>query len=428
VRQGQKFAAPYRESASLLISCRSTDIHSDVKQFITYINQPMPLPVGCTACAGWVESTQQPQPMHSKVDPQRFRTALDSAIALHLDRDVFLRGALFSDEIRGLSSNPKARSEHTVDMTTQSHLVLTAWRHVMATEAGRLLCYASDQPLQGAVHKVALLRIGEDGKQVFRWNEKLDGCLLVPFTTSLSFLLVNLESKRNVSGSDFAKAERIAEMQFYFLKGALELTKAKFLVLAPFITIEGDTVGLYLVAAVERAPNDPPQTCVLCEFDVSKRDGATRLLAVMYRLADWMTNYGTELVEGMRNYASQLQQLSNEKASSHSNSRSKRRTGDSSSGVEGSDKGQKNAPTGSNVILSGWFEGLEMVGKKGYHLASRTVWVKLWSVEDEKLARAEAEALEALAGPGVPRLLGQKTTREGVGRSHGAMRKASASR
>jgi serine/threonine protein kinase len=34
--------------------------------------------------------------------------------------------------------------------------------------------------------------------------------------------------------------------------------------------------------------------------------------------------------------------------------------------------------------------------------------VKLWSVEDEKLAHTEAEALEALAGPGVPKLLGQR--------------------
>jgi hypothetical protein len=406
VKQGQQFAAPFHEKGHRLATFKREHLPANVQEFETYIMQPMPLPVGYTACAGWVESTQpQPQAMFSNVTSECHRVALDSANRLHVAREVFLRGTLDPIVDQRTSINRNARSEHTVDMTTQSHLVLTAWRDVMATDLGRLLCYASDQPLQGVVHNVALLRLGKEGN-VYRWNEKPDGCLLVPFTKYLS-LLVNLETKSDDTESDEAKAERTAEMQFYFLKEALKNTTLP--VLAPFITIEGDTVALYLVAAVEGAPNDSPQTCTLYRFDVSKRDEATQLLAVMYRLADWMAKYSTNVVENVSRDACGLQLIGIDKASSRSFSGSKSpKPGKSSSVNDGKNNGVNKPLLGSNVALSGWFEGLQRVGKRGNHVASRTVWVKLWSVEDEKLARAEAEALEALAGPGVPRLLGQK--------------------
>lgn len=68
-------------------------------------------------------------------------------------------------------------------------------------------------------------------------------------------------------------------------------------IVVPFTTINQNKVDLYVIA--DETASDTPKCGLVESWKVDEENGATRLLAAMYRLADWAIETGAHLINDM---------------------------------------------------------------------------------------------------------------------------------
>ncbi len=242
-----------------------------------------------------------------------------------------------------------------------------------------------------------------------------------------------LHSEHKADGtSDFAKALSTAVAQFYLLKSVMRAED----VVVPFITINRQVVELFVVISAE----EKPVWWRVELWDVTKLDRAYSLLAAMYRLIEWVAEFGGRMTKGasrldviqMRLLESITIPQSEARTASGEGSSGKRSSGRLAGKTDKSGKGRNDAATSLSVRFDVEFveqfpRGLQVMDLHSgqieqeerpwyFATADETMWAKV--VDSEKCERGWNEAtnlrlLNEEGVVGVPKLMDAWETDEG---------------
>jgi hypothetical protein len=314
--------------------------------------------------------------------------------------------------------NNTAFSEHTLDQTIHSRLMLGPWLDCIAVlgELGCVVCYGSDQPIQGEANQLFLL--GQDDVRVHRLDVKPDSFLFL-CVEEASVLMVHSEHKADGS-SVFEKARSTALAQFSLFCNMMDRKD----VIVPFLTIGRTVVDLFVIVDV----SEKPMWSRVHMWNVGVLRDACSLLAAMYRLMEWVRDFGAKVESALPKVARDFRMellgkvLIERFAASTTTLQSKEDSGADKSVRQNVGASKKTIAHMHDEAVAflhiHWDAQLEeqcprggqVVDEGPWHFASadQSKWAKVFAADESERGRREADNLRLLAAEGVqcvPRLL-----------------------